>query len=378
MIIQSKRVFIENKLVPAQLLIEEGKIKKILDYGKEPVDADYGNDRILPGFYDVHTHGFEGFDTNDGTSDGLRHWLRELPKEGVCGICPTTITQSKEVLLKALQNIANVYHSEYDGAEILGIHFEGPYISKEYKGAQPEQYIVKPNVDEFIEYQNVAKGLIKIITVAPECDEDHNFIKYCSKNNVRVSIGHSSVSFDQAFQAIKNGAKSFTHTYNGMPPFHHRKKGLVEASLLSNDAYSEIICDGNHTTINALKVFFRCKKKNKTIMISDSLLAKNMPKGSKLYSGGLEIYVADDGSCHLVETNSLAGSTLRINQGLRLLVEEAGVDFAEALCSCTINPATYLGLGDHKGILKENYDADITILDDEYNVINTYCKGKKY
>lgn len=378
MIVQSKRIFINKEFIPAQLLIEDGKIIKVFNYNEKSADDDYGNNRIFPGFYDIHTHGYEGYDTNDGIESGLRHWLKELPKEGVCGICPTTITQSNEILTKAVKNIADVFNSKYEGAEILGIHFEGPYLDKEFKGAQPEQYVVKPDIEEFKKYQEAANNLIKIVTIASEHDDNHEFIKYCRDNGINTSLGHSSATFEEARKAIEDGAKGFTHTYNGMSPFNHRKNGLVGASLLSDDAYSEIICDGNHSSINALRLFFRCKKKDKTIMISDSLLAKNMPIGSKLYSGGLEIYIEKDGSCHLVSTGSLAGSTLKINQGLKILIEEVKVDEADAIASCTINPATYLGINDHKGLIKENYDADITVLDDDYNVINTYCRGIKY
>ena len=140
MIIQSKRVWIAGQFMAAQIEMDGEKIVDILEYGKKDVDVDYGNDRIVPGFIDIHTHGYDTWDTNDATPEGLRHWMKSITSEGVTGICPTTITQSHEVLSNAVKNVARVVEEGYEGAEILGIHFEGPYLDQKYKGAQPEQY----------------------------------------------------------------------------------------------------------------------------------------------------------------------------------------------------------------------------------------------
>jgi len=376
MIIQSSRVFINDEFLPKQIEIIDSKITRILPYNSEPVDKDYGNNRIVPGFIDVHTHGYKGYDTNDATEDGLKKWLIDITSEGVCGLCPTTITQSKEVLTNAVKNVTNVYSKNPEGAEILGIHFEGPYISKEFKGAQPEEYIVKPNVEEFKEYQRNANGLIKIITIAPEEDDNYELIKYCVDNNVNVSLGHSAATYEEAQEAIKLGATCFTHTYNGMSRFNHRDNNLVGAAL-GSDIFAECICDSHHSTINSLRIFFRCKGKN-GIMMSDGLMTKGLPVGTKMLFGGQEIEMRDDDTCRLTSTGNFAGSILRINNGLRILVEEVGVPFEIALSSCTSAPARYLKIDDHKGYIKENYDADIVVLDDAYNVLNTYCRGKLY
>ena len=376
MIIQSKRVFIDDKFVERQIEIVDKKIKRILPYNQEKVDVDYGSNRIVPGFIDVHCHGYGGYDTNDATVDGLKDWLQNVTSEGVCALCPTTITQSKEVLTNAVKNIACVKKQNPEGAEIIGIHFEGPYISKEFKGAQPEEYIVKPNVEEFKEYQKAAEGLIKIITVAPEEDSNYELIKYCVANNVNVSLGHSAATYKQAQEAIKLGATCFTHTYNGMSRFNHRDNNLVGAAL-GSDIFAECICDGHHSTINSLKIFFRCKGKN-GIMMSDGLMTKGLPVGTKMLFGGQEIEMKEDDTCRLTSTGNFAGSILRINNGLKILVEEVNVPFEIALSSCTSAPARYLKIDNRKGYLKEGYDADIVILDDSYNVLNTYCRGKLY
>ena len=240
MIIQSKRIWVLGQFIEAQLELEDGKIKNVLAYGAKPADKDYGERRIVPGFIDVHTHGAYGFDTNDAEEEGLRNWMKHIPEEGVTGICPTTITQTEEVLTKAVKNVAKVVADGYEGAEILGIHFEGPYLDMVYKGAQPEQCIVKPDVEQFKRYQKAADGLIKIITMATERDEDFELTRYCAANDVRVSIGHSAATIEEAGMAIANGATSMTHIFNGMTPFHHRKPGLVGAAMRFRDTFGEV------------------------------------------------------------------------------------------------------------------------------------------
>ncbi|MDZ7548499.1 amidohydrolase family protein, partial [Clostridium perfringens] len=153
------------------------------------------------GFIDIHCHGAYGFDTNDANEQGLRNWTKMIASEGVTSILPTTITQSKEVLIKALSNVAKVVEEGYEGAEILGIHFEGPYLDMEYKGAQPKEYIVKPTIKEFQSYQKAAKGLIKYVTLATEIDEDYSLTEYLFNNNIVVSIGHSASTYEDAIFA---------------------------------------------------------------------------------------------------------------------------------------------------------------------------------
>ena len=289
---------------------------------------------------------------------------------------PTTITQSKEVLTNAVANVANVMESNYEGAEILGIHFEGPYLDMKYKGAQPEQYIVKPTIEEFQHYQKAARGHIKLVTMATETDEDFALTRYLDENGVVVSIGHSAATYEQALMAYANGASSMTHVYNGMTPFNHRANGLVGAAYRFRTMYGEIICDACHSTPAALNNYFMSKGPDYAIMVSDALMAKGTPVGSRYLFGGNEIVIYPDGSAHLVEAGNLAGSTLQLNKGLKILVEDAMVPFNYALNSCTINPARCIHVDDRKGSIRAGKDADLVVLDDNYDVIQTYCRGQ--
>ena len=375
MIIQSKRVYIASTWAKAQLEIDDGKISNIYPYGSKEVDVDYGNARIVPGFYDVHTHGYHGYDATEGGDDGLKLWANDLPKEGVCGFCPTTLTQGHDVLKKAVSDIARVKKENPKGAEILGIHFEGPYIDVAYKGAQPEPFIVKGTIEEFKEYQDACDNLIKIITLAPEHDEDFALIKYCAATGVNASIGHSSATYECALQAVANGARGFTHTYNGMSPFGHRENGVAGASLRFHDVYSEIICDGNHSSLASINIFFK-EKMEHAVMVSDSLMCKGYPTGTVFNFGGQDVEIYPDGSAHITTgRKQLAGSTLKFNEGLRIIVEEANVPFEYAIGALSCNPMKYLHMDDHKGYLRTGYDADIVVLNDDYSVEQTYCMG---
>lgn len=375
MIIQSKKVWIADQFTPAQLELEDGIIKEIYPYNEKEVTKDYGDLRILPGFIDIHCHGAYGFDTNDANPEGLRKWAKGNVDEGVTSFLATTLTQSEEVLTNAVSNVAKVVEEGYEGAEILGIHFEGPYLNKAHKGAQPEEYCVKPNIEQFKRYQKAAHGLIKYITMAVENDEDYALTKYCSQNNVVVSIGHSNATYEQAVQAYAHGARSMTHVYNAMTPFTHRANGLVGGALRIRNMYGEIICDGNHSTLAALNNFFTSKGPDYSIMITDSLMCKGFPVGTKFDFGGQEVVIYPDGSAHLVEAGNLAGSTLNVNKGLKILIEDALVPVNYAINACTSNPARCLHIDDRKGTIGVGYDADLVVLDRDYEVVQTYCKG---
>lgn len=376
MIIRSRKVWMAGQFFPADIEMDGGKIVRIWPYGEKQADADYGEKRIVPGFIDLHTHGSYGYDTNDGEPEGLRNWMKRIPEEGVTAILPTTVTQMPDVLTAAVANVARVIEEGYEGAEILGIHFEGPYLDMDYKGAQPPEAIAVPSVEQFAGYQEAAKGWIKYITLAPEHDPDMALTRYCSQHGVVVSMGHSSATYEQALMGIANGATSMTHVYNGMTPYHHRKPGLVGTALRVRDIYGEIICDGCHSHLAALNNYFTAKGRDYAVMVSDSLRAKHCPPGGNYQLGGHDIEIGEDGLARLKGTDTIAGSTLFMNRGLKILVEKAMIPFDAALNSCTINPARCLGVADRKGRIAAGCDGDLVVLEDNYEVVQTYCRGK--
>ena len=380
MYIKSTKVWLAGSFHPATLHLEDKKILDILPYDFEVCDQDYGHLRIVPGFIDIHCHGAYGYDTNYAQEEGLKQWAKKIVKEGVTGFLSTTITELNPVLTKAVQNVRHVKETHVagrDGADILGIHFEGPYLDMKYKGAQPPEAIVQGTIEEFKHYQKESGNLIKVITMAPEHDPDYALTKYASQHGVVVSVGHSGATYNEALLAFANGAMSVTHTFNGQSPFNHRANGVAGAALRLRNVYSEIICDGQHCTPEALNIFFQTKGSHYGVMISDALMAKGLPKGTKFQFGGHEVQIDQNGLAHLTETGGIAGSTLSLNNGLRILVEEALVPFETAINSCTLNPATLLGMDDHLGKIVAGYDADLVMLGDDYSVVETYCKGIK-
>lgn len=377
MIIQSTKVWLASQFLPIQIELEGSKIKAIHSYNSKAVDKDFGDMRIVPGFIDIHIHGGYGFDTNDAYESGLINLYENLPKEGVTSFLPTTITQSEEVLTKALQNVAAVKEKQVSGARILGVHFEGPYLNVAFKGAQPEECIVKPDVEQFKRYQEASNNLIKLITMACEKDEDYKLMNYLTSQDIVISLGHTGATYEEALLAVGNGAKSFTHVYNGMSRYHHRDVNVQGASLRFHDVYGEIIVDGNHANFAAVNNYMVAKGKEKVILITDALIGKGEPIGSEYIFGGHPIKIAENGSAYLQDgTGSLAGSTLLTNIGVKNIIEKVGLDWEYALNAASTNPATLLGLDNSKGYLRAGYDADIVVLQDDYNVACTFVLGE--
>jgi N-acetylglucosamine-6-phosphate deacetylase len=376
MIIQSRNVWTSSIFTPAQIEISDGKIAAVYPYGTKKADIDYEDLRIIPGMIDVHCHGGLGFDTNDADPDGLKKWAKGLLKEGITSFCPTTVTQSEEILTKAVANVAAVKESGFDeGAEILGIHFEGPYLNVDHKGAQPEQYIVTPNVEQFKRYQKAAHGLIRIITMACENDPDFALTHYCRDTGVNVSLGHSGATYEQAVMSVLNGARSITHTYNGMTDMHHREPGIPGAAMNLRDTYSELICDGNHVVWPAMRALIEAKGRDHMIMIDDALCAKGCEPGT-YELGGQSIEIRKNGSAYLKGTDTLAGGTMKFNRGLQNLIEKVQIPVDWAINMTSLNPARYLMIDDHKGKIAYGYDADLAVLDRDYDIVQVYAKGK--
>ena len=377
MIIQSENVWTGAFFEPAAIEFEESIIS-LHPHGQKTPDEDYGLQRIVPGFIDIHCHGAYGYDTNSGEPQGMKMWAKKIVHEGVTSFLATTLTDDKQVLLKAVANASKVMSESSpgrDGARILGIHFEGPYLSKKYKGAQPEEYVVKPNVEEFKEYQQAAGGHIRLITLAPEEDTDLLLTKYASENGVVVSLGHTDATYEQGLAAVQAGAKSITHTFNAQTPLKHRGDGIVGLALSTEDLHSELICDCLHVRPEVMRVFFKCKGPRHGVMVSDALLCKGGRVGERFQFGPEVVEIMPDTSAHIAGTDTIAGSTLKLNIGLRNLVERAGVPFESAINACTLNPATLLGMADQIGRLAAGCHSDMVVLTDQYEVADVYVAG---
>ncbi|MCD6450110.1 MAG: N-acetylglucosamine-6-phosphate deacetylase [Thermotogaceae bacterium] len=329
---------------------------------------------IIPGFVDTHIHGCCGYDTNDGSIESLLEMSKELVKYGVTSFIPTAVTASKEELIKVAKAVAEamkVQKEELNGARILGLHLEGPYINVEKKGAQNPEYIRKPDFDEFMEIWEAAEGNILEITVAPEVEGAREFISKVTEMGVVVQLGHTNATYEEAKSGIYSGALKATHLFNGMRSFHHREAGVVGACLESQQVFVEMICDLVHLSEPVIRLVYNLVGRERMILISDAISATGLEDGEYIL-GGLEV-VVKDGVCRL-KSGALAGSTLTLDKAVRNLVK-IGIPFKDAIYMATQTPVKPLGMG-FIGCIKPGCKADFVVLDKDLKVKEVYIEGK--
>lgn len=333
---------------------ENGIIKSVEDNtGKGDIDA--GGCRVIPGLIDVHTHGCIGMDTMDADFEPMCRFYAE---HGTTSFLPTTMTMDYDSLKRVTQAKTN-----FDGANILGFHFEGPYISVKRKGAQNEKYIKDPSVEDFKQFNNV-----KMITVAPEKSGSMDFIKAVTPECV-VAIGHTDCDYETALKAIENGANCLTHTYNAMPPLSHRDPGPIGAAF-EKHVYAQIICDGFHVSKPVVLATYKMFGADRMTLISDSIRSAGLPDG--VYdSGGLEVYLKN-GEARLKD-GTIAGSSATMLDCVKTAVS-FGIPFDDAVKMASETPAKLIGV--NKGVIAEGYDADMLIIDNDMNIKTVIIGGE--
>jgi len=371
--ISSQRVWIHEQFIPATLKLENGKIteihKSILKNSQS-----YGHARIIPGLIDVHTHGYAGGDASDGDPETIRIWQKYLPQEGVTSFLPGTVTRSEPRILQALQAIRSVMEEKNEnGAHIPGIFLQGPYTSHEYPGAYDKYLIQKPDTAQFDRFMEASGGHIIRVGIAVEKDDQHQLLKHCAASGLEVAVGFSGVSYEEMMQAVEDGATSVVHCFNSMNPLHHRKPGLPGAALSCNDLYSEVIADGIHVHPSVINIIGKCKGKDRLIVITDSSRYKGLKPGY-YESVDRKVTIGEDGVGRLPD-GRLAGSCITMIQSVRNLQTLGRLDEVCAINAATINPARMLKLDDHLGLIETGYQADLTIYNDDYQILQTFVSG---
>lgn len=373
---KNAKAYIEGKgIITTDILFKDGKIAKIAENIDEIDEVlPYSSDQvILPGFIDQHIHGADNFDAMDGSVHALSKIANALVREGTTGFLATTMTQSPENILKAMQAVKDyTAKNPEDGAKVLGIHLEGPFISTKHVGAQPIEYVASPDVEVFKNYNEASGNNIKIVSLAPEVEGADKLINYLNENGIVASSGHTDAGYKDMEKAVKNGLKNVTHTYNAQKALHHRDIGTVGSAMTFDELNCEAICDLIHLSAPAIKLLIKNKPHDKVTLITDSMRAKYLPDGiSEL--GGQEVIVKN-GEARL-NNGALAGSILKMNDAIRNLVLSCDVKFTDAVDFATINPAKNLGLDDTIGSIKVGKNADFTVLDEEFNVCLTVRNG---
>lgn len=328
---------------------------------------------VFPGFIDEHIHGTDGVDVMDGTPEALHEISVALIREGVTSFLATTMTEKPEIIEQALKNIAYYQESteECTGAELLGAHLEGPFISCVKSGGQDSTNIQKPTIEKIKDYQKIAGNKIKLVTYAPE-ETTTAFTKYIYQQGIVPSAGHSNASYQTIVKHLPYGLSNVTHIFNAMSPITHRDPGLAFASLYRNELTVEIICDGHHVDKNVIDFIYNVKGANLITLVSDSMRAKNCPDGHYLHGG--QIAEKKDG-CVLLPNGTICGSVLKISRAAQLFKKYTNCSLLEIAKVTSGTPAKKLAVYDRKGSIELGKDADLVVLDNTLSVKMTLAKG---
>ena len=372
MILKNAEIFDENfDLVKADVAVGNGKIERV-GQNLEGADMhDFSGYVITPGFVDIHIHGCVGADTCDGTREAVSKMAGHLITEGVTSFCPTTMTVPIGKIKKVLSVIKDCMENPPEGAAVCGANMEGPYISAQRCGAQKADNIRKPDWHEFKDLYEGCGGIIKLVDIAPECDENHEFSEHASRF-CKVSIAHTMADYGQAAETFRHGVTHVTHLFNAMSGLQHRSPGVVGAVFDDSSVSAEVICDGFHINPAVLRIAFHQLGEDRTVIISDSMRAAGMPDGESEL-GGQKVFVKN--SQARLADGTIAGSTTNIHQEIKNLISY-GVPLRQVIKSATINPAREIGEANKIGSIKVGKQADLVVMDKEWNIVSVFKNGK--
>lgn len=367
-------IYTENGITENGCIVfDKGKITSFTASDDANIISLPANYHVIPGFIDLQLHGANGVDTMDASHDALTRICQTLPKEGTTSFLATTMTQTNANIERVMHAVDDFCQTDYPGAECLGIHLEGPFISPKHVGAQHPDTVKVPDIQLFKHWQQLSSDRIKLVTLATEQPNGLALTRYLSEHNILTSFGHSEADYQQALAAIDAGCTTATHLFNAMRGIHHRQPNAITALLLSTQIIPQLIVDGVHLHPAIVELVFRLKSKHNMVLVTDAMSAKGCDDGEYML-GGQKVYV-NNGEARLAD-GTLAGSTLTMLDAVLNLQRFAHTDFATALYCATQVPAKMLGLTQHKGSLAIGKDADIVVLNDKFEVKRTFCRGQ--
>lgn len=357
----------------SSVTVEDGVITAVgAPNDKDLPVGDLHGRSMVPGFLDIHTHGGAGVDINAADVEGLQKISRFFAAHGTTGWLASILTDTEEQTLRSIAHVVAMMEQESEGARLLGIHLEGPFLAAEYKGAMPEHLLRGADGKLFETYRKAAKGNLRYITVSPEVPGVPELISAMRSKDVTVAIGHSGADYETAMKCIENGAAASTHTFNAMKLLHQHFPAIMGA-VLESDIYCEAICDGRHLHPGVVRLLLKTKGYDRVVAVTDSIMAAGLPDG--LYKLGVNDVEVIDGDARLAGGGSRAGSTLTTGTALKNLVKFTGQPVEKVLPLLTANPAALLGVKT-KGAIAPGMDADLVVLEENLDISATIVGGR--
>lgn len=377
--IHNGNVITPFKTINNGVVVVEGS--KIIAVGKkEEISFDQYSEMInanglfiIPGFIDLHVHGGGGQDVQGKSKESILAVGRYHLQHGTTSFLPTIMTQPWEEMKKDVMVMRDCMDTEYDGAEILGIYLEGPYVSPKYCSSHEVKYTRKPSISELMEIVNISRSSIKILTIAPELNGALEMTQEACQRGIVVAIGHSDSSYEETMAGIHSGMTHATHAFNAMRGFHHRELGAVGAILLSEEVTAEIVPDGVHVHPETVKLLIKIKGIEQVVAVTDASSFTGMPQGTYLL--GKQKLIVKDGRA-VLEDRTLAGSLITMNTAFRNIIRWGKITLPQAVKMTSFNPAKVIGFSYRKGSIEPGKDADIILIDDWFNVKVVMVGGK--
>jgi N-acetylglucosamine-6-phosphate deacetylase len=375
-VLQGTLVLADRLARRGQVVVDGGLIREIVTDGpRHRPTVDYGDAFILPCLIDLHVHGIGGADVMDASPESLDLMAQRFAMHGVTGFLATTVTQSLDLTREAIVTVREYGDTPRKGrARVLGIHLEGPFINRAFKGMQNEAYILPP--DESIARDLVAGagGHVTRVSLAPELPQAHDVIRFLRGEGIYVSIAHTGATYEEVLEAVQLGATQITHCFNAMTGLHHRRPGVAGAAMLGDDLYAELIADRIHLHPAVMRLLIRLKGRQRVMLVTDSMSAADMPDGQYAF-GGHQVTVR--GGVARLDDGTLAGSTLTMEVAVRNLIQLCHLPLVDAVYMGSTTPAEAMGLGARKGKLVAGHDADLAILDPALRPRATWVEGRE-
>ncbi|MBD5550006.1 MAG: N-acetylglucosamine-6-phosphate deacetylase [Lachnospiraceae bacterium] len=373
MLIKNARILFPDRIEEGAVRIEGDKITEINPREKEgEAVMDAEGMYLSPGFIDIHIHGAGGYDTMEGTREALAGIGRAIAVHGTTSYVPTTMTMDTASIRRVVKVVSEMRGEQSEGAGVIGVHLEGPFVNSSMLGAQNPEYVKNPSKEELEKMIRGYESSVITVTFAPELPGSKELITFLKSHGIHASMGHTCADYETAKQAISAGVSHVTHLYNAMTPLKHREPGVVGA-VFDSDITTEFIADGIHIEYPALRIALKQKGTDRIVLVTDAMMGCTMPEG-KYFLGGQEVWI-QNGMAKLRD-GTFAGTLLTLDEAVRNLKNNTEYPLYELVKMATWNPAVYCGIEDHKGRIAEGYDADVILFDEDIRVRKVIIGGR--